>query len=101
MSEKNLKQTEEDMSSQEETAPEGKRIYSSPVLNAAPSKLFPPESCACLDCPNATWMALADQTEKTGSLQCYCQMTRSVTSETGSESYYVMCDGTMLPQDEG
>ena len=69
--------------------------FPSPVLNSVPLKMLPKEETACLRCPNGIWMALTD------SVQCFCRLTNAVTSSTDSENSPLMCDGTLLLQENG
>jgi len=101
MTDENLKTEAEDMLHQEselesEEVEEAKtKQYKSLVLNSVPSEILPEEDCACLNCPNGIWIATQSGVE------CFCLVTRSVTSETNSEHYPIGCDGIMLQQENG
>lgn len=98
MTDENLKTEADDMSIQEsesELEEAETKKYKSLVLNSVPSEILPEEDCACLNCPNGIWIATQSGVE------CFCLVTRSVTSETNSEHYPIGCDGIMLQQENG
>ena len=64
------------------------------TLNSIPSKLWPKEDSACLNCPNAIWYAQKEEAS------CYCLVMRIITCSTNAENPLRICDGIAYGQDE-